>query len=58
MTVPRPSPLPDRARIAGTALLPGGRLREAIVEVEAGRIVEVRVDPPASQVRALGSATR
>jgi N-acetylglucosamine-6-phosphate deacetylase len=49
-------PQPDRVAIAGTVLLPGGQLVSAIVEVEAGRIVEVRVDPPPSQVRALRAA--
>jgi N-acetylglucosamine-6-phosphate deacetylase len=50
------SPLPDRVAIAGTMLLPGGQLSSAIVEAEAWRIVELRVDPPSSQVRALGAA--
>jgi N-acetylglucosamine-6-phosphate deacetylase len=47
-------PLPAHARIAGTQLLPGGRLEPAVVEVEDGRIVALWVDPPPSHVRALG----
>jgi N-acetylglucosamine-6-phosphate deacetylase len=47
---------PERTRLAGTALLPGGRLREALVEVEDGRIVSLVADPPRAQVRAVGGA--
>lgn len=45
--------LPTRTRLAGTVLLPGGRLERAIVHVEAGRIAAVEADPPPAALRAL-----
>ena len=44
---------PSRARIAGSVLLPGGRLARALVHVDEGHIVEVEHDPPPAQIRAL-----
>ncbi len=46
-------PLPDHIRIAGTVLLPGGRLERAIVHVDAGRISALEMDPSPALVRAL-----
>jgi N-acetylglucosamine-6-phosphate deacetylase len=45
--------LPAQARIAGTVLLPGGRLERAIVHVDAGRITALEMDPSPVVVRAL-----
>jgi len=45
--------LPSRARIAGTVLLPGGRLGRAIVHVDAGRISALELDPSPALVRSL-----
>ncbi len=45
--------LPVRARIAGTALLPGGRLERAIVHVDEGRIAGVESDPSPATLRSL-----
>ena len=41
------------ARLAGTALLPGGRLGQAIIHVDAGRIAAVEIDPTPAVMRAL-----
>ncbi|HZW01669.1 MAG TPA: amidohydrolase family protein [Candidatus Deferrimicrobium sp.] len=45
--------LHDQARIAGTVLLPGGRLERSIVHVDAGRISALEMDPSPALVRAL-----
>jgi N-acetylglucosamine-6-phosphate deacetylase len=49
MMVERPTP----TRLAGTALLPGGRLGQAIIHVDAGRIAAAEIDPAPVVLRAL-----
>jgi N-acetylglucosamine-6-phosphate deacetylase len=44
---------PKQVRIAGTMLLPGGRLERAIVHADAGRISALEMDPSPTLVRAL-----